>query len=327
MGRIEMILLSQKDILTLDIGIGKVISLVEAGMAEHGRGRVENPPKPGLHATPNSFLHAMPAYFRDLGIGGVKWVAGYPDNRAVGLPQIMGTLILNDMQTGVPLCLMDATWITAVRTAATSAVTAKYCARKDARVLGVVGAGVQGRYNLIALKEVLPSLSRAKVTDVDRRTAEAFRKELEERTGVEITVCDDAESVARGSDIVVTATQRLPKPLIRDEWFEKGCLGLGLEIARAWYGEALHNADKFVTDDWEQAKFFDSQGAFPSGLPSRYIELGRIVIGQEKGREREEERIMAINTGLALADIIVAHHVYEIASKRGGYPTLALMEY
>lgn len=327
MGRIEMILLSQKDILTLDIGIGKVISLVEAGMAEHGRGRVENPPKPGLHATPNSFLHAMPAYFRDLGIGGVKWVAGYPDNRAVGLPQIMGTLILNDMQTGVPLCLMDATWITAVRTAATSAVTAKYCARKDARVLGVVGAGVQGRYNLIALKEVLPSLSRAKVTDVDRRTAEAFRKELEERTGVDITVCDDAESVARGSDIVVTATQRLPKPLIRDEWFEKGCLGLGLEIARAWYGEALHNADKFVTDDWEQAKFFDSQGAFPSGLPSRYIELGRIVIGQEKGREREEERIMAINTGLALADIIVAHHVYEIASKRGGYPTLALMEY
>lgn len=327
MGRIEMILLSQKDILTLDIGIGKVISLVEAGMAEHGRGRVENPPKPGLHATPNSFLHAMPAYFRDLGIGGMKWVAGYPDNRAVGLPQIMGTLILNDMQTGVPLCLMDATWITAVRTAATSAVTAKYCARKDARVLGVVGAGVQGRYNLIALKEVLPSLSRAKVTDVDRRTAEAFRKELEERTGVEITVCDDAESVARGSDIVVTATQRLPKPLIRDEWFEKGCLGLGLEIARAWYGEALHNADKFVTDDWEQAKFFDSQGAFPSGLPSRYIELGRIVIGQEKGREREEERIMAINTGLALADIIVAHHVYEIASKRGGYPTLALMEY
>lgn len=327
MGRIEMILLSQKDILTLDIGIGKVISLVEAGMAEHGRGRVENPPKPGLHATPNSFLHAMPAYFRDLGIGGVKWVAGYPDNRAVGLPQIMGTLILNDMQTGVPLCLMDATWITAVRTAATSAVTAKYCARKDARVLGVVGAGVQGRYNLIALKEVLPSLSRAKVTDVDRRTAETFRQELAERTGVEITVCDDAESVARGSDIVVTATQRLPKPLIRDEWFEKGCLGLGLEIARAWYGEALHNADKFVTDDWEQAKFFDSQGAFPSGLPSRYIELGRIVIGQEKGREREEERIMAINTGLALADIIVAHHVYEIASKRGGYPTLALMEY
>lgn len=327
MGRIEMILLSQKDILTLDIGIGKVISLVEAGMAEHGRGRVENPPKPGLHATPNSFLHAMPAYFRDLGIGGVKWVAGYPDNRAVGLPQIMGTLILNDMQTGVPLCLMDATWITAVRTAATSAVTAKYCARKDARVLGVVGAGVQGRYNLIALKEVLPSLSRAKVTDVDRRTAETFRQELAERTGVEITVCDDAESVARGSDIVVTATQRLPKPLIRDEWFEKGCLGLGLEIARAWYGEALHNADKFVTDDWEQAKYFDSQGAFPSGLPSRYIELGRIVIGQEKGREREEERIMAINTGLALADIIVAHHVYEIASKRGGYPTLALMEY
>jgi ornithine cyclodeaminase/alanine dehydrogenase-like protein (mu-crystallin family) len=327
MGRIEITLLSQKDILGLDVGIGKIISLVEAGMAEHGRGRVENPPKPGLHATSNSFIHAMPAYFKDLGIGGMKWVAGYPDNRAVGLPQIIGTLILNDMKTGAPLCLMDATWITAVRTAATSAVTGKYCARKDARVLGVVGAGVQGRYHLIALKEVLPSLSLAKVTDVDRRSAESFRKELGKRTGVEITVCDDVESVARGSDIIVTATQRLREPLIRDEWFGKGCLGLGLEIARAWYGEALHNADKFVTDDWEQAKHFDSQGAFPSGLPSRHLELGRIVTGQVNGRDQEGERILAINTGLALADVIVAHHVYEIASKRGGYPTVTLMEY
>lgn len=327
MGRIDMIFLSQKDILDLNIGIGKIISLVEAGMAEHGRGRVENPPKPGLHATPNSFIHAMPAYFKDLGIGGMKWVAGYPDNRALGLPQIIGTLILNDMKTGVPLCLMDSTWITAVRTAAISAVTGKYCARKDAQVLGVVGAGVQGRYNLVALKEVLPSLSKAKVTDVNRQAAEAFRKELGERTGVEIIVCDDVETVARGSDIVVTATQRLLEPLIRDEWFGKGCLGLGLEIARAWHGEALHNADKFVTDDWEQAKYFDSQGAFPSGLPTRHTELGRIVAGREKGRERDEERIVAINTGLALADMIVAHHVYEIASKRGGYPTLSLMEY
>ena len=199
MSRIDMTLLSRRDILDLDIGIGKIISLVEAGMAEHGRGRVENPPKPGIHATPNSFIHAMPAYFKDLGIGGMKWVAGYPDNREIGLPQIMGTLILNDMRTGAPLCLMDATWITAVRTAAASAVTAKYCARCDSRVLGVVGAGVQGRYNLLALKEVLPSIAKVKVIDVNRGAAESFRKELGERIGVEITVCEDVESVARGS--------------------------------------------------------------------------------------------------------------------------------
>lgn len=326
MGHIEMILLSRKDILDLDVGIGKIISLVEAGMAEHGRGRVENPPKPGIHATPNSFIHAMPAYFKDLGIGGMKWVAGYPDNREIGLPQIMGTLILNDMKTGAPLCLMDATWITAVRTAAASAVTAIYCARRNSRVLGVVGAGVQGRYNMMALKEVLPSLAVVKVIDVNRGAAESFRRELGERTGVEITVCEDVESVARGSDIIVTATQRLSEPLIRDEWFGKGCLGLGLEIGRAWDGEALHGADKFVTDDWGQAKYFVAQGAFPFGLPSRHLELGRIVTGQEKGREREEERILAINTGLALADVIVANHVYELAKQRGGHQKLTLLE-
>ena len=104
----------------------------------------------------------MPAYFKNLGMGGIKWVSGYPANRAIGLPQIIGLIILNDMKTGAPVCIMDGTWITAARTAAVSAVTAKYCARKDSKVVGLIGTGVQGRQNLIALKLVLPNLSKAK---------------------------------------------------------------------------------------------------------------------------------------------------------------------
>lgn len=314
---IEITFLSQKDILELGLGIKEIIPLVEQGLAEHGRGQVENPPKPGIHATPNSFIHAMPAYYKDLGIGGIKWVSGYPDNRTKDLPQIIGMVILNDMETGVPVCVMDGTWITAVRTAAVSAITTKYCARKDAKVLGLVGAGVQGRYHLFALKEVLPHLSTVKVFDIDRKAAEKYHSDLAPQIGVTITLCKDVETTTRGSDIIVTATQRLEKPLIENAWFEKGSLGMGLEASRAWYGETILKADKFITDDWEQTKHFKAQGAFPDGIPQLYAELGSIVCGKKPGRENEDERILAINIGLALEDIIVANHLYELAKKAG----------
>ncbi len=314
---IEMAYLSQTDVMEVGVTLLEIIDLVEKALREHGNGRVENPPKPGIHANPDSFIHAMPAYFKSLGTGGIKWVSGYPANREIGLPQIIGLIILNDMKTGAPVCIMDGTWITAARTAAVSAVTAKYCARRDSKVLGIVGAGVQGRQNLIALKMVVPNLTKARVFDIHREAALKCRDDLASQVGMEISVCERVEEAARGSDIIVTATQRLAKPLIQDEWFGAGCLGMGLEASRAWYGNAILNADKFVTDDWEQTKHFKSQGAFPDGLPKLYAELGQIVAAEKPGREDEKERILAINIGLALNDIIVANHIYETAKKKG----------
>lgn len=326
MKRVEFIYLSQEDILDINLSLKEVIDLVEQGLREHGRRRVENPPKPGVHPRNNSFIHAMPAYFKDVNIGGIKWVSGFPDNREIELPQILGLLILNDMNTGVPLCVMDCRWITAVRAAAVTAITAKYCARKDTSVVGIIGTGVQGRYNLLALKEIIPGIKKTKIFDINRKTAEKYQNELSQRAGVEILICEDVESVAKESDIIITATQRLERPLIKNEWFDKGCLGFGLEAARAWYGDAILNADKFITDDWEQTKYFQEQGAFPDGLPILYAELGTIVCGEKAGRENDDERILAINIGLALEDIIVANRVYEIARDKGSYKKLILME-
>ncbi|HIH87845.1 TPA: ornithine cyclodeaminase family protein, partial [Candidatus Bathyarchaeota archaeon] len=158
MKRVEMLYLSQEDILDMEIPMREIIPLVEKGLREHGLGQVENPPKPGIHAKSDSFIHAMPAYYRKLGIGGLKWVSGYPTNRELGLPQILGVMITNDMETGLPTAIMVCRWITAVRTAAVSAVTAKFCAPKGADTLGVIGCGVQGRMTLGALREVTPSL-------------------------------------------------------------------------------------------------------------------------------------------------------------------------
>ena len=102
MEKVEIIYLSQEDVLDLEIPMKEVIDLVELGLSEQGHGRVENPPKPGIHSKPDAFIHAMPAYYQKLGIGGLKWVSGYPSNRAINLPQIAGLMIVNDMETGMP---------------------------------------------------------------------------------------------------------------------------------------------------------------------------------------------------------------------------------
>ncbi len=319
-----MLYLSQEDILDMGIPMKEIIPLVEGGLREHGLGQVENPPKPGIHAKSDSFIHAMPAYYRKLGIGGLKWVSGYPTNRELGLPQILGVMITNDMETGLPTAIMDCRWITAVRTAAVSAVTAKYCASKGAETLGVIGCGVQGRMTLGALKDVIPTLKKVKAYDINPEAAKRY-KDLEKKVGVEVTPVASVEEAAKGSDMILTATQRLSKPLVKDEWFKPGALGMGLEASRAWYGDAILNS-KFVTDSWDQTTHFHEQGAFPDGLPKLYAELGEIVAGKKKGRENQRERILAINIGLALEDVIVADHIYKKAEKRGGYKKLTLME-
>ena len=103
------------------------IEALELAFREKGEGRVEMPPKPGIHpGGEDNFIHAMPAYIPAMKSAGMKWVSGYPGNQAKGLPYINGLLILNDVDTGIPLSVMDCSWITAMRTGAASAVSAKW---------------------------------------------------------------------------------------------------------------------------------------------------------------------------------------------------------
>ncbi|MBD3171139.1 ornithine cyclodeaminase family protein [Candidatus Bathyarchaeota archaeon] len=325
MEKVDFIYLSQEDILGLEVSMSKIIELVEKGLKEYGHNRVENPPKPGIHSKPDAFIHAMPAYYEALNIGGLKWVSGYPSNRELGLPQIAGLMIVNDMDTGMPLAVMDCRWITAVRTAAVSAITAKYFARKGTSILGVVGCGVQGRMNLVAFKEVLPGLRNISVYDINPDAMKRYKMDFEDELGLNIKVTNSVKEAVSGKDMILTATQRLREPLVRDEWFKQGCLGFGLEASRAWYGDTILGADKFITDSWDQTLYFYEHGSFPDGLPDLHAELGEVVAGVKPGRETGSERILAINIGLAMEDVIVADHIYKVA--RELEPTkLTLME-
>ena len=173
----KFLYLSQQEVAVTGLSMRDVIASLEEMFREMGEGRVEMPPKPGIHPSGDAFIHAMPAYIPHLHAAGVKWVSAYPQNRERGLPYITGLLILNDPDTGMPLCVMDATWITAKRTGAATAIAAKYLARPDSRVVGILGCGVQGRSNLDALASVFP-LERAIAYDPDRSVTKRYAREM-----------------------------------------------------------------------------------------------------------------------------------------------------
>jgi ornithine cyclodeaminase/alanine dehydrogenase len=174
----KLLYLSQANVVSVGLEMAEIIELLETAFKEKGEGRVEMPPKPGIHpGEGDNFIHAMPAYIPAMNSAGVKWVSGFPENYKRGLPYISGLLILNDPETGVPLSVMDCTWITAVRTAAATAVAARYLARPDSSVTGILGCGVQGRTNTEALNVLFP-LKKVMAYDIDATAARSFAEEV-----------------------------------------------------------------------------------------------------------------------------------------------------
>ena len=308
--------LSRSDIEGLNIPMADVIRVVEKAFLEKAAGRSEVPPKPGIHPKKDAFIHAMPAYLSSMKAAGLKWVAGFPDNPSKGLPYISGLLILNDTETGFPTCVMDCTWITAKRTGAATAVAAKRLARDDSEIIGILGCGAQGRSNLEALTVACKSLKQVRAFDIIEANLKKFVKEMTAKFRVNITPVESARRAVENCDIVVTAGPILknPQPVIEKSWFKDGGLACPLDFDSYWKPEAIRSMHKLCTDDIEQLAYYKSQGYF-ADLPKVYAELSEIVSGTKPGRERAEERIMAMNLGLAIEDVATAAYVYEKAKK------------
>ena len=313
----KLLYLSRKDVEEVAMPMGEVIGLLEKAFREKGLGRVEMPPKPGIHTRKDAFIHAMPAFIPSMGSAGIKWVGGYPENYKKGLPYISGLLILNDVDTGIPYAVMDCTWITALRTGAASALAAKYLARPDSEVMGVLGCGVEGRTNLMAMKEVLP-LKRVYAYDIRREAALRYREEMEDRLGVEVVVVDEPKKAVVESDVVVTAGPILkhPTPTIEKGWLKPGGFASPVDFDSYWKPESLAEADKYATDDVAQYHYYREVGYFRDA-PEPYADLGEIVTGRKPGRERSDERTISMNLGLALDDMAVAPEIYNRAVEKG----------
>ena len=313
----SLLYLSRGDVEGLGLSMPEVIDAVIGAFKKKGEGRVEMPPKPGIHTRPNAFIHAMPAYIPGLEAAGMKWVAGYPENPSKGLPYISGLLVLNDPDTGFPEAVMDCTWITAKRTGAATAVAAKYLAREDSSSVGIVACGVQGRSNLEALS-CLFSIKKVRAYDIRPEVADRFATEMESRLHIRIEAVRNVAEAVNGMDLVVTSGPILrdPNPAIEPGWLAEGGFASLVDFDSYWQAAALREVDKIATDDLAQMAYYRREGYFRK-TPEPYADLGEIAAGKKPGRQSRNERTMTINLGLALEDMATAVLIYRKARSKG----------
>jgi ornithine cyclodeaminase/alanine dehydrogenase-like protein (mu-crystallin family) len=313
----ELLYLSRADVESVALDMPTIINLLEEAFRQKGEGHVEIPPKPGIHTRQDAFIHAMPAYIPILKSAGLKWVSGYPENFKRGLPYIAGLLILNDVETGLPYAVMDCTWITAYRTGAVSALSAKYLARTQSQVVGILACGVQGRTNLLALTTLFP-VRRVYAYDISSDVQCHYVEEMSAQLGVEIIGVDTPKKAVVESDLVITSGPILkhPTPAIEEDWLQPGAFASAVDFDSYWTSGALAQFDKLSTDDHAQFQYYRGIGYFQT-TPDPYADLGEIITGLKPGRERDSERTMAMNLGLALDDMAIAPEIYRRAKERG----------
>ncbi len=326
MGQNDFIYLSQEDVLATDLPMTRVLDIIESVLAMHDAGTVNLPSKVilDLGERERGRINAMPAYLGgDFEICGMKWIAGFPKNPVkYGIPRAHALTILNDAETGVPLAVMDGTFISAMRTGAVTGVGAKYLANPDSEVVGIIGNGVQAKTQIMALKAALPSLKLLKGYDLRRETSESFLKWASEKLGLQTEVAETPRQAVEGSDVIVTVTVA-DEPIVKDAWLKKGSFFTHVGSYQEEEELVVYNSDKIVVDLWEEVLHRGTPllaRLFKAGKISEdkiYANIGAIVRGTKKGRETRDERIFYSPLGLGSEDIGVASLVYKEAKAKG----------
>jgi ornithine cyclodeaminase/alanine dehydrogenase len=321
----QLLYLSYADVTKVELTMAEIIESMERMFRAKGQGKTEMPPKLGIHpGGGDNFIHAMPAYIPDLASAGIKWVSGFPKNPAKGLPYISGLLIYNDVQTGLPLSVMDCVWITAKRTGAATALSARYLARPESSVMGMLGCGVQGRSHVEALKVLFP-LKKVMAYDVNTDAKKRYAEEISTYFELEVVPVNTPREAVMGCDIVVTAGPIMKKPhaTIQVDWLDKGAFASLIDYDSYWHPESMHQTAKFCTDDTPQLLLYQQNG-YLQNIPQIHADLGELVAGKKPGREISDERTMTINLGNALDDMAVAPLIYQraVEKKIGTWLTL-----
>jgi alanine dehydrogenase len=303
------------------VDIKKSIKVIEAAFREYGKNRVIMPAKIYLHLDKYSGdFRAMPAYIEKLGKCVLKWVNVHPHNKIFKLPVVMATSILSDPANGLPLCIMDAAYATSLRTGAAGAVAAKYLARKDSKIVGMVGCGVQAKAQLEALRELFV-IREVKVWGHQGSYIKEFIKTVK-APGMKLRPSVSIEECARDSDIVVTTTPSR-KPLIKLDWLKPGTHinAIGADAkGKQELSPAILKKAKLVVDSFAQASHSGEINlSLKRGLISKkdiFADIGEIVIGKKKGRTNKQELTVFDSTGLAIQDVAICDLIYKTALKK-----------
>lgn len=315
--------------------MGEILEAVENAFRQKGLGRVQMPAKSYLYFNKfNGDLRAMPGYLEDSNLSSVKIVTVHPDNRVKhSLPTVIGLIVLVDPATGFPISIMGGSAVTSMRTGAAGGVAAKYLARKDSSIAGLVGTGTQARTQLMALVEVLKNLEEVRAYDRDRDALARFVSEVSERHSgaFKIRGTDSIRETVVGADVVVTTTPTR-EPLVMNEMISQGthisCIGADA-VGKEELDPAILKRARIVVDDWEQASHSGEINVpLNRGLITResiWAEIGEVVAGLKKGRQEQEEVTVFVSTGLAIQDAVTANIAYKKALQKKVGRTLGIV--
>jgi alanine dehydrogenase len=300
------------------VGVDDAHSVTEEVLRGLAAGRVEMPAKVTMNLANyglNAWNTAMPAYIESLKASGFKWVGGFSDNREKhGLPYLIATILVQDSSTGYPLAIMSGVHITNLRTGAMAAIAVQHYARPEPHRLAFVGAGVQARFALAAIKRVA-DIVEVRAYDINPEATLRFRDWCQQEHGIALVVCDDAEKAVAGADIVITATTST-SPIVRRSWMASGVTAISIgSQGQEFDDEAVLGADKLVCDSWEQCTHLGELRSFAeSGRLTRedvHAEIGETVAKLKSGREKDDEYILVVPIGLGALDIALGRVAYE----------------
>jgi ornithine cyclodeaminase/alanine dehydrogenase len=301
---VSLLYLTREEVVRLLPAVPDQLDLVEETYRAVGAGRVELPPKPGIHPRPDSFIHAMPAYLRDDDVAALKWVAGYPANKERGLPYITGLIVLNDPETGVPAAIMDGAEITAARTAAASGVCIRRFAPEAWNRAAVLGAGEQGRFHAEVLRELNPDVAILAWDPHPERVVSL---------GDRVEAAPGPREAVEGSEVVVTAGPIVesPESPLTSGWLAERSLGLPIDFDFYFSAEAVEAAELFLVDDVGQFDYYRSLGHF-QGWPQPEGSVGEAL-----SRDSAPARVVCCNLGIGALDAAFAARVLAAARDRG----------
>lgn len=287
---------------------------------------------------PDRRFMAMTAYVGGrFNVAGEKWYGSNRENIQKGLPRSILMVMLNNADTGAPLALMSGNLISSMRTGAIPGVGARYLARKEAKVCGIVGAGVIGRTCFMSLIDVCKQLEKVQIYDLFRASAEKLSKFIKDNYPQikTVEIVDSIEAAVRGADVLNFATSGKDLPYLKEEWLKKGAyvsLPAGIKLDQ----EFVLNRARRVIDNWKMYEAWGEELNYPwhdsldliggyyldwiheGAMTEKEIDnLGDIVAGKTPGRKSDDEIILFGMGGLPIYDVTWGYECYKHAQKMG----------
>ncbi len=323
-------LLTEQQVQSL-LPMGDLIAAMEAALARFSAGEVLQPVRSVLTVGPTkAFFGLMPAYVPNPGSLGAKLVTVFADNPSKQLPSHLATILLLDPETGSLQAIMDGRFITEARTAAVSAVSARFLAKRDASTLALIGSGVQARSHLEAFAEVR-QLKDVRVWSPNPASRERFVGEMGGHVPVPVRAADTAEAAVRGADLVVLATSSIT-PVIKSEWVDAGAHVVSVGACRPDQREidpSLTARARLYVDS--RAAALVESGDVVMGMADGLFdashirgELGEVVLGRAEGRRGDRDITIFKSLGMAVEDVVAADLVLRRAIETGAGTELTL---